>query len=318
MTTHQAAELNLYLVILAWNQLTETLQCLESIQSLNHPPEHILLVDNGSTDETVSTVLQGYPGVTIIRSEENLGVSGGYNLGMDYALKQGADYVLIMNNDVVMAPDFLDQLLEVARLRPDIGIVQPKIYHYYGDQTRLWIVGARWRPFPPAIKMVGAGQKDGPPFDHVQELEYAPSCALLISTEAIKKAGMFDEVYFFYFDDWDYCIRVRQAGFKIYFAPGAKLWHKVSVSTAKSDRASRWWYIYGRSTVRFHATYQSLWLVCLVNLWFIIREVLKGKFKRIVPYLFGVIGGHAARLGWVPVQIANPTITIHNGTRANL
>ena len=96
--------LTVYIIVLAWNQLKETVECLEALAKSEFVADKIIVVDNGSTDDTPTTILQDFPDVALIRSEENLGVSGGYNLGMDYAVKQGADYVLILNNDVVMEP----------------------------------------------------------------------------------------------------------------------------------------------------------------------------------------------------------------------
>ncbi len=296
--------------ILAWNQLQETRECLDSLFAMDTQPYSVVLIDNGSTDGTSEIIHREYPEVIIIRSEQNLGVAGGYNLGIKYALEQGADYVLIMNNDVVVQPDFLTQLLLVANNEVDAGIIQPKIYNYYRDNTLLWIVGARWRQFPPAIKMIGYNQPDGDAYSYVRQLEFVPSCVLLLARQAIEKAGMFDEQYFFYFDDWDFSIRVRQAGFNIYFAPEAKMWHKVSVSTIKNDKPSKWWYIMGQSSVKFHTTYQGVWISTLVNVWFVIREILKGKFNRIPPYVAGAIGGHARRKGWISNTVAKPDVSI--------
>lgn len=287
-----------YVVILAWNQLQETRECLDSILAMDTQPHCLIVVDNGSTDSTAAVITADYPMVSLIQSEKNLGVAGGYNLGIAYALEKDADYVLIMNNDTLVNEKFLDEILSVAQTQPDVGIVQPKIYHYYGDQSRLWIVGARWRPFPPAVKLVGADEKDNDAYSAVMELEFAPSCVLLISRLALEKAGLFDPAYFFYFDDWDFSIRMRQAGFKIYFAPKAIMWHKVSVSTVKKDKSGKWWYIMGQSSVRFYSKYKNLRTLFFANLWFVMSEIVKMNFNRIVPYIVGVISGHAYRKAW--------------------
>lgn len=289
-----------YIVILAWNYLKETIESLDSLSKLQTQPHTIIVVDNASTDETPHVIPRDYPDVVLLRSETNLGVAGGYNIGIEYALKDGADYVLIMNNDIAVQEDFLGELLKVAQTEAQVGIVQPKIYHYYGDQSRLWIVGARWQNFPPGVKLVGADHPDGPPFNQKFDLEFAPSCALLISRAALEKAGMFDHKYFFYFDDWDFCMRIRRAGFRIIFAPEAKMWHKVSVSTAKSDKPSKWWYIMGQSSVRYYASYKNLGILFVANVWFVLSEIIKRNFKRIIPYIAGVVNGHARRKGWVP------------------
>jgi GT2 family glycosyltransferase len=167
------------------------------------------------------------------------------------------------------------------------GMAMPKIYHYYGDRTRLWCPGAYWRRFPPTVKMI-ADVPDGPAYNRLQPIEFAPSCCLLISRGALEKAGRFDTGYFFYFDDWDYSIRLRRAGFTILFVPEAKLWHKVSVSTQKSDKPARWWRIMGQSTVRYYLRYTNLPTLLLFAGWFAVRETVTGKLGRVLPFLEGV------------------------------
>jgi GT2 family glycosyltransferase len=100
----------------------------------------MLLVDNGSTDDSVAYIREHYPEVIILENRENLGFSGGNNVGMRYALEQGAEYILLLNNDTEVAPDFLDELIKVASSASDIGIVGPKMYYYDQPQT-IWCAG---------------------------------------------------------------------------------------------------------------------------------------------------------------------------------
>lgn len=274
-------------VILSWNQKDMTLECVKSFLAVDYPNARLLLVDNGSTDGTSGAVAQKYPQVQVVQSDRNLGIAGGYNLGIDAALDLGADYVLVTNNDVDVAPDMVTAAVSVAEADRSIGMVMPKIYHYYGDRSRLWCAGARWRSLPPSVKMIGVGARDAE-WQSIQELEFAPSCTLLIRAAVLGAIGGFDEGYFFYNDDWDFSVRLRKAGYRIVFVPESHVWHKVSVSTQKSEKPARWWKTLGTSTVRFyrkHSTPLALWIYVV---WFVIRETIKLKPARIPPFIEGV------------------------------
>lgn len=282
-----------YAVVLAWNQLPETLECLDSLLQTTYANIRYLLVDNGSTDQTSEIVAGRFPQVEICRLEPNVGIARGYNHGIEQALERGADYVMVMNNDTLVHPEMVAYLVQAYRDRPDTGMAMPKIYHYYGDRRRLWYAGARWRPFPPGIKTIGMDQPDGPRFDQYFNVEFAPSCCLLIPRAAIQKVGQFDPGYYFYFDDWDLSARFRAAGYEILFVPQAHLWHKVSVTTQKSEKPGRWWRSMGKSSVRFYLQHYSLPILLMHTAWFVLREAAKLKFNRIPAFTAGVADGLA-------------------------
>jgi len=277
-------------IVLAWNHVEDTVECLESLTCSTYSPLQFLLVDNASTDNTVEVVSQHFPMVEILQSDENLGVSGGYNLGMKRAIEEGADYLLIANNDILVDPRMVQSLVDTLEAHPTAGMIMPKIYHYYGDRTRLWCTGARWRTFPPMVKMTGYNQPDAPQYSYEREIQFAPSCVLMLRRSAVEQVGFFDTGYFFYQDDWDYCVRYRKAGFSIWFSPEAKMWHKVSVSTQKSDKPAKWWIYFGRSAVRYYRKHASMAALYIFAGWFLLREVVKGNSKRIQPFLIGMLG----------------------------
>ncbi|GAB4500574.1 MAG: hypothetical protein Fur0035_01140 [Anaerolineales bacterium] len=290
-----------YLVVLAWNQVDVTLECLESLAKSDYPNERIVLLDNGSTDRTHEIVVQRYPAVEVLRVVDNVGLARGYNLGIEHALKNGADYVIAMNNDTIAAPDMVTELVKVAQSHPRAGMVSPKIYHYYGDQTRIWCAGAKWQNFPPRIKLIGSNAADDARFQHEFTLPYVTSCCIMMPREALEKAGLFDPGYYFYYDDWDLSERYWRAGYEIWFAPAAHLWHKVSVSTQKTEKPEKWWFVMGRSSVRFYLQYKSRPIFFLYTLWFILRETVKMKpLKRALPYICGVGEGLAEWRAWRP------------------
>lgn len=275
-------------IILAWNHLENTVEALLSFKKSNYPNLRIVVVNNGSTDSTEEFIRKNHPDVEILTSAKNLGVSGGYNLGIQHALLQNPEYILISNNDVTIAPDMISELIQALIADPSVGIGMPKIYHY-GGCDRIWCTGGQWRKFPPTVKMSNYNSKNTEVINSNTQINYAPSCLLLMKTELIKKIGIFDTSYFFYFDDWDYSRRAVKAGFKLLYIPKAIMWHKISISTQKSDKPQEWWQQMGWSAARYYQLYHSMITFLIFSTWFVIREALKGKPGRILPFLRGAL-----------------------------
>lgn len=272
---------------------------MESVIPAVGPLGTIVVVDNDSCDGTPERIESCYPKVVLVRSKRNRGVAGGYNLGIARAMTLGAEYIAILNNDVVVDSSLFSASLATLISSPSTAMIVPKIYHYYGSRTRLWCAGMTWRVFPPAFKYRGGGQEDGPAYSKPIDLDYATSCALVMRTEALRTVGLFDDSYFFYYDDHDLCERFRRAGYRIRYAPDAMVWHKVSVTTQKSPAPGRWWYTMGQSSVRYYLRYKGILVVAADAVWFSLRESAKLKFGRILPYWAGQIHGLAASRGWV-------------------
>lgn len=289
-----------YAVILAWNQVDVTLECLESLLKSQYPNLRIIVMDNGSTDGTAEIVKRDYPNVDVIRVDDNIGMEKGYNMGIEYALKNGADYIMAMNNDILVDPEMITRLVQGIQNHPQAGIVSPKIYHYYGDKNRLWCAGAKWAAFPPRIKLIGSNAPDSAQYQQDFMLPYVTSCCILMSRDALKITGLFDPGYYFYYNDWDISARFWAAGYEIWFIADAHIWHKVSMSTLKAEKPEKWWYVMGRSGVRFYLQYKSAWMLVIYTLYFVIRETAKLKLKRVLPFLFGVAEGLAIHSGWRP------------------
>lgn len=287
-----------YAIVLAWNEKNHTLETLESVLQMNYRNLRVVVADNGSTDGTSESVRTRFPNVEIVRVEQNIGIAGGYNLGIHYALAQGAEYNLILNNDIQVAPDMLTELLYAANQYPKAGLLMPKIYHFYGDRTRIWCAGARWRRFPPGVKLLGADAPDSPTWQRIHDIEFAPSCALLIPRHVLEQVGAFDPSYYFYQSDWDFSARVRRGGHKILFVPKAKMWHKVSITTQKSRRPARYWFTMGSGSVAFYLQHASKGVLIGYSLWFILRETIKLKWNRLAPFLAGLVYGWAREWKW--------------------
>jgi GT2 family glycosyltransferase len=210
-------------IILNWNNVSDTLACLGSIATMDYPKHRVIVVDNGSTDDSVAIIAANYPEVTILETGENLGYTGGNNRGIEYALKDGCDYVWLLNDDVTVAPDSLSALISVAVAEPKAGLLGPKVYMREDPQRVLSAGGEfcdNWHP-----RHRGIGELDQGQFDRMVEVDYLSGCALLVSRRLIERAGGLDNDFFAYHEDIEWCYRGRQAGFQVLFVPQARVWH---------------------------------------------------------------------------------------------
>ncbi len=285
-------------VVLTWNNYSDTHECLETLFKSTYKNFDVILVDNGSDDGTPGRVRKDFPDVEVIENGNNIGVPAGYNVGFSRALASSPDYILMLNNDVAIPPDMLEKLVVVGEAKEDVGIVMPKVL-YYGSNDEVWSSGGRYRAFPPAILMTD--KREGYS-DRTRLIEYAPSCALLIHRRAFETAGMFDPGYLFLYDDWDFSERVRAHGLKIWYAPDAFMWHKVSRST-KGPTSPLFWKTMASSGVRFYRRHgRPMWLSLTVHIGYVfLREIIWKRNWRYFRYFWeGMREGLQQPLGPYP------------------
>jgi len=149
------------------------------------------------------------------------------NQGIELALKRSADYILLLNNDTVVERNFLDILINYAERNKDFGILSPKILYYNSD--KIWSMGGCISYLTGLAIMIGKG-KNSEEYNKIIEPDFVTGCAMLIKREVIEKVGMLDPVYFAYYEDVDYCFRVKNVGYKIRVIPKSIVWHKKSAS----------------------------------------------------------------------------------------
>jgi GT2 family glycosyltransferase len=219
------------IIVLNWNGRDLTLDCLRSLEGVTTPNLRTILVDNASSDGTVEAVRRRYDArITIIQNAENLGFAAGNNAGIRRALDDGADHILLLNNDTVVAEDFVDRLLEPMVGTPDIGITAPKIY-YAEPEKQIWFAGGEISMWRGVAKHTGIREMDRGQYDTAHDIDYATGCAFLARRTVFEKIGDLDPGYRAYFEDADFCVRARQAGFRIRYVPAAHVWHRISAST---------------------------------------------------------------------------------------
>lgn len=237
----------IFVIILNWNGKKDTLACLESVQHIDYPNYEIIIVDNGSVDDSVSVIKEKFPQLLLLETGQNLGFTGGNNVGIEYALAHNADYIFLLNNDTIVDPQVLSTLIEASHHHPDAGILGSKIYSYYNTE-KIWFAGGEWLASQGRFIHQGMGKKDnGKDWNTLKEVQYICGCALLIKAEVIKKIGMLDERYFLMWEETDWCYQARKAGYTSLFVPDSKVWHKISASFGEGTTSPLYQYFWWRN-----------------------------------------------------------------------
>jgi len=218
-------------VLLIWNGWHHTSLCLSSLEQLDYPNFDVVVIDNGSTDDSAARIRETFPWAKLIENDKNLGFAGGCNAGIRYARQQGSDFIWLLNNDTIVDPGALQAMVQKAQANPRIGAVGSGIY-FMDEPTRLQCWGGGYVNF-----WLG---RSGHFLQEVDDdkVEFITGCSLLLSRAAIDEIGALDEGFFMYWEDVDICFRLRRAGWRLGVAGGSKVWHKGSTAIGKGKISS--------------------------------------------------------------------------------
>lgn len=217
-------------VVLTWNGREDTLGCIASLSNSDYSPLGVIVVDNGSVDDTLDAVATALPSAELIANGRNLGFAAGNNVGIKRALADGADAVFVLNNDTIVPPGVITTLVDALNEHPDAGVACPIVSYGDGDD-RIWFAGS---PFDPSRARAGrnseyeTGRRVLP--DRPITIDRAVGAAMLVRREALEQVGDFAEELFFLYEDVDLSLRIRAAGWRIMLVPHAIVSHLVSAS----------------------------------------------------------------------------------------
>lgn len=226
---------NVWVVVLGFNGLDDTLQCLESLARVDDGVPGVVYVDNASADGSADAVASRFPWCHVVRNRTNEGYAGGNNSGIRYALDHGAGYVLVLNNDTVVAPDLLSTLMDTATRYPDHGVIgpvigfcdEPAVVRTDGCVINHRAEGTFFaRQEVPVVTSAAA----------VHDTEVVNGCCMMIRADVLRAAGMFDERFFLVHEETDLCLRAAKAGFKLGILDRMLVWHKGSSSFKRTGR----------------------------------------------------------------------------------
>ncbi len=285
-----------FIIILNWNGWPDTRECLASLEKINYENFEVVLIDNASKGDYRLPTTDYRFKITAIYNQENLGFATGNNQGIKIALEQNANYILLLNNDTTVEVDFLEKLIDAAQDDEKTGIVGPVI-HYHDEPKKIQFAGGKinWlktkgehltviNALQPPLKLRGGAGE-------LYLVDYITGCCLLIKREVIEKIGLLSEDYFLYYEDADWCLQAKKAGYECVLAREAKIYHKQSRSAGEFSYP----YIYYHSRNGLICGWKNgpKFFVVIFSLWIFLKQMIKLAigYKRnwTRPVLRGVI-----------------------------
>lgn len=219
------------IVTVNFNGAQYTVELLDTLKKISYPNIEVFVVDNAST-QPYDIITQKHPWVKFIRSEKNLGFAGGNNL----ALKEAkGKYCLLINNDTEVPEGFLEPLVEKLEVDEKCGCVSPKLIFHHTPDTMQYAGSYGFNVYTGRAFARGSREKDEGQYNSVEPTEMAHGAAMMFRTSLLKEIGLMAELYFLYYEEMDYCQRIKNAGYTIWYAGNSTVYHKESMSTGKNS-----------------------------------------------------------------------------------
>jgi len=220
------------IITVNWNQMKVTCELLESLQHLTYPAFEIIVVDNASEKEDANQIKKLYPNINLVLNATNAGFAGGNNAGLRVAKGK---YFLFLNNDTEVEPEFLHPLVKALENNIKVGIASPKIRYYHNRNTIQYAGCSAINPYTGRGNFVGHGKLDQGQYDSSHETHFAHGAAMLTSRKIVKEIGLMADLFFLYYEELDYCERVKQAGYTIQYVANSLVYHKESITVGKEN-----------------------------------------------------------------------------------
>lgn len=284
------------IVILNWNGVDDTLKCLDSVKEIDYPNFDVIVVDNGSTDNSVEVIKKRFSEVTLITTGKNLGFAEGNNVGIRYAINNSPEFILLLNNDTVVDPKLIDALLDAANRHVDDGIFGARLLHMHSHDM-VQFAGAWWDDKEVCFRYLGEGEREENLSEEEIETDYVCGAALFFRANVARKIGLLDGRFFLSWEESDWCFRARRAGYGCRMVPRARVWHKIAASFDGEKSPLRSYFI---SRNRLLWAEKNLPIRGQIRVWL-------GTLKRIIPdFYIGNADGNSfvKRLWWSCLEFA--------------
>jgi GT2 family glycosyltransferase len=230
-----------WIVVVNFNGLEDTRRCLRSLESLS-PAVSVVVVDNASDVDPTPGLSQEFPWCEFIRNSVNGGWAGGNNTGIRLALARGASNVVLLNNDTVVAPDFVTRLEAAVEAYPAFGILGPVI-RFLDPPHEVMTDGVVFNgPAEPGFFQRKVVRLTDAPVPQVTDVDIVNGCCMLVRAEVFARAGLIDERFFLIHEESDFCLRARRAGFRLGVLGEALVWHKGSSAFARTGKRLQRYY----------------------------------------------------------------------------
>lgn len=213
-----------------YQQLEMTLQFLESISQIEYDNYEVIVVDNGSDFDAEKELHSKYPDVKVICSKSNLGFAGGNNLGLAHC---HGEYVLFINNDTEVEPDFLNHLIHLGNAVPNLGMISPRLQYYDPKGIVQYAGSTDLNTFTLRNRSLGYGEVDKGQYTKSYPTAFIHGAAMLVPKNILADVGLMEERFFLYYEEYDWCARIRAKGYEIHFCGESLVYHKESMSVGK-------------------------------------------------------------------------------------
>jgi len=279
-----------HILLLNWNNWDQTYECLESLKKIKYKNFEVILIDNGSKDDSLENMYNfknenSQLKISIVENGANLGFGGGNNFGIEYAIKHNADYILLLNNDTIVAEDFLDKLVQEGENNKKAGLLSSSLF-FYDERELLWFGGRtrfKWYKMDKAV-VVDLFKKKIPKNAKPINMQFATGACMLIKREVFEKAGKFFPPYFLYLEDADLSFAIQSAGYKLVWVPDSNVWHKVSATTLPLLGSEALHYYNTRNILLLAHRKGPLWVKYFyMHIWAVykyLKQILKILIKR--------------------------------------
>lgn len=264
-----------------WNGGRDTIRCLDSLAKCTYPSLEIIVVDNGSLDDSVARIRAAHPEILLLENSTNLGFAGGNNVGIRHSLRKGAEFLWLLNNDTEPAPDALWTLMEKATSDKAIGAVASICYFADSPSTVQAWAGARVNLLIGYSRLSTEPRPDG--WFHALN-----GTSMLIRRTAIEDVGILDESFFLYWEDTEFCLRLRKKGWRIAAASDSRVLHKVNASTQGNRLVlDRYFTASGLRLLQLHSPAPRFASLVFLTVRFA-RRLLRLQFARCRSVLAGI------------------------------
>ncbi|MGK9451004.1 glycosyltransferase family 2 protein [Acidithiobacillus caldus] len=274
-----------YIILLNWNGWQNTAACLDSLKRLEYANYHVLMVDNGSSDDSVVHIRASHPGVTILETGRNLGYSGGCNVGIRRALEEDADYVWLLNNDTIVDPNALSAMVRTAEADTRVGAVGSVLYYLDNpERIQAWGGGRVFFWTGRSRHILNPVHGAGP--------HYLTGTSILLRRHALDDTGLLDEkTFFMYWEDVDFSFRLRKAGWRLAVADKSIVLHREHAATGKHSPLLD--YYYSESAALFFRRYAPIpaWPIFIGVLGRLAKRGFRGNLPGFVATLRGSFAG---------------------------
>ncbi|MBI1317909.1 MAG: glycosyltransferase [Candidatus Hydrogenedens sp.] len=219
-------------VVLTWNDTEMTSRCVASVLANDYPNTRTIVVDNGSDPPGIAILQNTFPGIDGVQLDYNTGFTGGCNAGLKHGLELGAKYLFLLNNDTIVAPRAISELVQALEARPDAGAASALLF-YPGDERRIQFFRGTVFRDTAEHRHPDDGQLWSPEYARTVDTEFVPACALAYRAEALQQAGLFDESLFTNWEDYDLHLRLADHGWKLLTVGTAEVIHAHGQTTGK-------------------------------------------------------------------------------------